>query len=497
MAGHASRRVTWPAAVGPVVFTVLAHLLLIGTPIGSDEGGFAMVARFVDAPGPYLYGPQFVDRPPLLFAIFGLAGSLGADGTRIVAAVAAVVCVLACMRAAHLIAGRVAATWTGWTAAALTSSALLLAQQLNGEILAGALVATSIVAVLQAERWQDRRPVLALVAAGLGGASAVGAVLVKQDFADALAFAAVFYLAGTRHARRRDRRAMGAYVVGILAVLPWVLDWTRTHHGLGALLTAVYGVRIAALHSLGTSDVVQWLAGIAIVLLVLASVVVLAGLARSRTSWRLIADHRLRMAYLAAVLVEVVGVAGGGTLSPHYLLALVPTLSVAVGVRVVRARAGRSGRPLVRTVAALLVLSTVLSDPVAAVVGSHRDNPDQAIASWLRQAARPSDTIAVPFTNADVIDLSGLRPAYPYSWSLLVRLEDPALGLFDRILASPRRPTWIVGWDTPVEIGLAPSDPTSDDLQRYYTDLGRVCGHRVWLLKGRLPQSPVRAADCD
>ena len=57
--------------------TVVVHLLSLTRRLGPDEGGFAMVARHWHEAGPFLYGPQWVDRPPGLIALFDAAQHLG------------------------------------------------------------------------------------------------------------------------------------------------------------------------------------------------------------------------------------------------------------------------------------------------------------------------------------------------------------------------------------------------------------------------------------
>jgi hypothetical protein len=59
--------------------------MFLSTRLGVDEGGFLAVAQHMGAPGRYLYGPLWVDRPPGLIAVFALAAHLGPYGARLVA----------------------------------------------------------------------------------------------------------------------------------------------------------------------------------------------------------------------------------------------------------------------------------------------------------------------------------------------------------------------------------------------------------------------------
>jgi hypothetical protein len=66
-----------------ILVAALLRLPFAGWPLGSDEGGCLLVARQWDGDGPLLYDGQWVDRPPILIAVFKL-GSLfgGAVGLR-------------------------------------------------------------------------------------------------------------------------------------------------------------------------------------------------------------------------------------------------------------------------------------------------------------------------------------------------------------------------------------------------------------------------------
>ena len=109
-----------------------------------------MVARYAGTSGGYLYGPQWVDRPPGLIGLFALADRLGPYGVRLTAALLAVGLVAAVAWAADAVGGKAAARWAAWTGFAFVSSVLLQAQRLNGELAAATFVAVSIAAVLHA-----------------------------------------------------------------------------------------------------------------------------------------------------------------------------------------------------------------------------------------------------------------------------------------------------------------------------------------------------------
>ena len=140
----------------PVLAVVVLHLPALNGTLGSDEGGFAMVARWVDRAGPYLYGTTWVDRPPLLIAVFRAATLLGPHGTRVMATALAALIVVTLAATARAIAGRAAGTWAAWAACALAGSTMLSAEELNGELIAIAFVGVAMVAAVHAVRGGSR-----------------------------------------------------------------------------------------------------------------------------------------------------------------------------------------------------------------------------------------------------------------------------------------------------------------------------------------------------
>ena len=190
-----------------VAMTLLLRLAVVGVPLTIDEAGYAYVAsQWADASGS-LYGNQWVDRPPLLFALFALVEPFGALGVRLLGCVAAVVVVLACAGAARTIAGARAGRWAGIVGAVLASSPLVQGHVVNAELPAIAFVCVAVLLLVQAFEPGRVAPVMALGA----GAAAACAVLVKQSFFDGAAFAGAFglvLLVSTRGAARR--RAIGA-----------------------------------------------------------------------------------------------------------------------------------------------------------------------------------------------------------------------------------------------------------------------------------------------
>ena len=506
LARHRRRVRARELVLHPVVLACLAtlglHALFLTRELGIDEGGFAVVARYSRAGGPYLYGPDWVDRPPGLIAVFGLAERLGPYGVRAAAALLALLLVGAVARAAQILAGRAAASWTAWTAFALSSSVLLQAQRLNGELVAASFVSVSVAAALGALRGAQRRGA-SLLLGGLSGAAASAAVLSKQNFVDGFVFVAVLLvLVGVQTARSPTtrivpvRQVASAFIAGACLPLAAAAMWSADHGGPRALLFALFGFRseaaavmarwspAAPLHRLGT-----------LVLLSLASGLLLLGghlLVRHRR--RLLRAAPVPWAITATVGVELVGIAAGGNFWPHYLIALVPMISLAVGLG---ARPRMSGRMTTRALAVAAVLVTVTVSPVVAVESQEASSEAYVTGHWVGNSAQPTDTITVPFSHSNVITASGLEPGYPYAWSLPVRTLDPHLRLLLRTLEGGAAPTWVVRWDAPDSWGLDPHDAVHQDLLAHYRHVATICGRAVWLhdgLQRRLAPVPRCAA---
>lgn len=467
----------------PATVTLALHLLFLSRALGSDEGGFAMVARFADRPGPYLYGPQWVDRPPGLIGVFAVADRLGPYGPRITAAVIATALVVTLSLLARTVAGPVACRWTAWAACALSSTVMFEGQALNGELIAALAVSIAMAGAMLAPRPRQRRS--AILLAVLAGAGAASAVMVKQNFVDAVAFTAVLWVLSLRRGLSCSRFALllAGWAAGAAVPVGAAIAWSQGRGGIGALGYAMFGFRLDATKvmtswSVATSQhraaQLAYLAlGSGLILLVLVVAV--------RNAHRLRRLDPLPWALVAAFTVEVAGIMAGESYWSHYLLGVLPTVALGVGLtarhREVLATATRR-----LTLTALAV--TVLVDLGVAGTAHAAPSSDTSVADWLHASAHAGDTIAVPFTHANVIDMSGLVPGYPYSWSLPVRTLDPRLTLLRSTLAGAHAPTWVVRWDPPHSWGLDPHNRIEKVLRRHYREVATACGHPVWLHDG-------------
>lgn len=486
------------AAVFATLTTLAVHLGFLTTAVGTDEGGYAAVARYWHHAGDQLYGPLFVDRPPGLILVFDLANHLGPYGIRILAALVATGLVAAVGWGAALIGGGIASSWASWVAAALACSTTLVAEQLNGELVASALVALTIAATVAASRRTTRGRSVDHYAL-LAGLAAMSAPLVKQNFFDGLAFVVVALIAPRRGSLSLDRRRFALrFALGAALPLAIAIAWALAHRGLGALLYSMYGFRYdahdvfarapASVHFDRIAEFLRLAAVTGILLLVLELLVLLL---RHRRRY-----EAVTLGLGAAFAVEVVGMVGGENYWPHYLIAIVPTVGIAAGLACAHGR--RAGLVLKVSAVAVVLASAVVTTQHLVLI---RETPGSAasVARWVRAAARPGDTIVVPSSNEQIIDETGLRPVYPYAWSLIVRTLDPHLRLLRTTLAGPQAPTWVVQWDRVNEWGLDPHARVPALLNAHYRIVARICSKAIWLHDGvqrTLPMERPRGSAC-
>src|SRR4051794_23387351 len=411
------------------------------TALGRDEGGIAFIARQWPGRQGSLYGAYWLDRPPLLVALYKLAGWGGDLGVRALGAVAAAALVLAVWRLGRAGAGEEAGRVAALMAALLSGSFALGAVQTPAELLAAVPSTLSVLCLVRGR----------LFAAGL---LAAGALLVKQSFLDAGVAGLAFLILS-----RRPRWWL-EYAAGVALPVAVLAAWNGS-----GFAYALVGFRLEALGTLAASslplqDRLGQLAGPALGSgLVVAVPAALAGIVRAR--------NRMLAAWLAGALI---GVLGGGSYWPHYLIQLVPVTCVGVALL-------RPPRVLLAAFAAISVAATLGG------LGYDHPHPPyrstRAVARYVRTHARPGDTQYVLYARANLLHYVGLPSPYPYHWSLMVRARPGAIPRLRRLLASPARPTWVVEWQPPDEWGLDPHGATARLLARHYRRAATVHGHPV------------------
>ena len=206
---------SWVIAMA--VGVCLAWLPFAGRSLSPDEAGYLIVGGQW-AEGSSLYGDFWVDRPPVLIAIFEAADALGgAVPLRLIGTLAAILTVIL-----SGVLGRIAAPerrsaplLTAGTAAVCVATPLFGATVVNGELLGLPFVVAGILAYVAAaaSRHQVRGFLLSLAA----GAAGAIAALVKQSMVDVFVVAAVLLF--TSGAARRKLPGLLAGALGTVAIV--------------------------------------------------------------------------------------------------------------------------------------------------------------------------------------------------------------------------------------------------------------------------------------
>lgn len=463
------RLVTLGVVLGAMLAALALRLPYLHVPLGPDEGGLSAIAQRWGSTAGSLYGASWVDRPPLLIGLFKLAIQAGPVGVRGLGAVAVGALVATASTVAAAIGGHRAARVAAVVAGVLGSAIALAAVFTPAELLASVLAAASVGGLVLAHRRERSRELLA------AGMLAAGALLIKQSFIDAAAAGAVFLAVTTARLRGRALPLIAAYAAGfVLPLIAAVAVVTALGGSAGQLLYALIGFRIRALGTLQASSLplqtrvlslARPLAGSGLALLLL---LVPPGLRRVR-------DHRLTATLGTWVGAATAGVLAGGSYWPHYLIQLVAPTAVLTAIALTR-----HSRIRVLLVAVALLVSTGVTVAGAVVVHARpRRTAELAVARYVRARARPGDTQYVMYARADLGYYLGLPSPYPYAWSLIDRGMPGAVPRLQHLLASPRRPTWVVEWQPPGKWGLDPAGVTARLLHQHYRRVARIAGRPV------------------
>lgn len=470
------------------VLAVLARLPALTRPVRADEAGFLLVARGWDPQADSPFGTYWVDRPPLLIAVFrGLDDLGGVTALRLVGALLAGVAVVLAARLAAEVGPPRCVPWAAGIAAALLSNPMIDVVAVKGELLAVPVLLGSMLLTLLAVR---RTSAWLALAAGLAGGLAVG---LKQNLVTALVFAAVLLVIGAltgRLSRGLAVRLGAAGLAGATLPLLGTVLWARVEGvRLSAVWYASYGFRSDAARVIadGAADAPvrrAWiLLAIALgtgLLLVLGGLVV-----HLRALWR--DQPPLVAATLAVVAVDVVALVGGGSYWQDYLTPLVPGAVLCVALVAGRSDApGRRMRLLVGAAGVSAAAAMAFWLGWNATGQQEFDEVDTGDA--LAQAADPGDTLVVFGGRADLQWASGLGSPYPYLWSLPMRTRDPGYADLTTLLGGEDAPTWLIEWVS-FDAWTGPSGAGVADLERVvaerYVEHGTTCnGQPIYLLRG-------------
>ncbi|WP_182524481.1 hypothetical protein [Nocardioides dongkuii] len=482
-----------------VVLAAAAAFLLrmpgLTRPVRADEAGFLLVGRSWDPMPDSVFGHYFVDRPPLLIAIFEASDAIGGPHfIRVLGAIACAALVLAAAWAARLVAGVRAARWTAVCVAAITTNAVIDAVAVKGELLGLPFVMAGCALAILALR---RRSVpLALLAGLLAGT----APHIKQNLLGGLVFAGTLLLvsAATRQLPVRDLlRLSAAGLAGAAIPLAVTIGWALAAGvRLETLWYAVAGFRsdASAVIAMASPSAPVWRLGVLLTAAVVAGMLVVLGgfVVHIRDEWA--HDRAITAATGALLAFDATALLIGGSFWRDYLFPLLPATALAAALLV------RHGDRRGRTMRGVIVGAALSS--VACLVGwtaynalgmqeFHEHDTGAAIA----EVAEPDDTLVVFGGRADLVLASGLRSPYQHLWSLPMRTLDPDLEELTALVEGPDAPTWLVEW---VDFDLWDEDAGrrfADVVEERYVEHGTGCDDRpVYLLRG-VDRAPVRP-DC-
>ena len=450
-----------------------------------DEGGMLVVAREWHTGGPYLYGHYFLARPPLIMLFFRLAGALGGIvALRLLGLGLVAVVVASAAWAGASLSGRRGAVTAALVAAALLTNPMLGSREIDAETVGLPFGMAATACLLAAYRRPGRSRAWLLVA---GGALAVGALLSKQNLADSLAFGVVLVL-GPAVTRKGGFRAaitdLGWLAVGIIVPVLATLVWAATASpGIHELGYELYGFRAQGgqavfsqpTHAQGDrlNNLVDSSIRSGIVPVLLASLWLLG----RRRWWR----DPITLALLAMLVTALVGVAGGGQYWIHYLLGLVPVIALLAAYAV-----GQVAVP--RLLGAFVAASVVITGYHVTDAWRSRQPADESWVGgstvWLDDMKRPGDSMVVLYGNAALYETSRIHPAYPYMWTLPMRVLDPHLADLRTLLSGKDAPTFVLVPSTLDSWNIDPQGLMQHTLDLHYRVVAFVCGSPVYLRDG-------------
>ncbi len=473
-----------PRRHAPVLLAVLAvvavRLPTLTDPLSPDEGGFLLVGGQWHAGGGSLYGAYWVDRPPLLLAIFALAHALGGPlALRLIGCVAAASVVALAGVLGHRYAGSRGAGWTAAVAAGLVAMPGFNSSQVSGELLAIPWVLGGVTAFLLAADQPTARRRTGLLA--LAGGCGAAAFLVKQSFVDVFVLVAV--LVAARAVADRSwagvRRDLPAFAAGAVVVAGLVLGLASTRGtspaGLWEAVVSFRADASALIASSASSATSERLSRYPLVLLSTGAAAIVA-LFLVRVVRR---PEPVTLAALALLAWESAAVLLGGSYWLHYLMGLVPGLVLATTL-LLRDRGRLSFA--VRTLAVYVVAFALVATVTEVTQPSSLSDPDVA-GRWLADKVEVGDTAVVAYGAPNILQRAGVSSPYADLWSLPVRVRDPRLQRLTGVLVGPQAPDWLLVYHTLETWGIQPGRAERAVAQRY-RQVAEVCGYRVYLRDG-------------
>jgi hypothetical protein len=504
-AGESEPRASTPSdawsVAGLAVLAVILRFPSLLWPLMPDESGFTLVARHWHPAAENMYGTYWVDRPPMLIALFKISDWLGGPyGPRVAGCLLAAGMGVAAYRTGHLIGGRTVARWTGVACVALMSQPDFTMWSAKSESLGVPFAMASCMLIVDAlYRPPGRARTLAAFAAGLAGAVALG---MKQNLCGPEVFGLVAFVLSLRErrfapgeARRVAAAGAAGFAVPIAAVVAWAL---AAGVGLSTVGDMLFGFRGRAFEVILDGDMSAPLARaheMAQLFLTTGMAVVVVWFVASLPA--LYRAHRELVPAVGAMLaVDGGSLALSGGYWASNILPLIPGLTIMLALA---ASTGRLRFVVSRAVASVLAASCVCllaSYAYTHTLGDSGGPTAHYTGVAIADVARPTDTIVAVYDRADIVLASGLTDPYEHLWSLPTRTLDPELTQLKALLRSAAPPTWVVEWSNADSYGLDADGSLEALIEQRYVERPAPCEGSVWLLKGvsRPPFSPV---DCD
>lgn len=505
-------RAVWTIAV----LAALARFPGALWPLRPDEAGFLLVARSWHPTADSLYGPYFVDRPPLLIAVVkAVDAAAGPYALRLVAALGCSVAVLLAAACAREIAHHArhpapaqlvdrAAVGAAALVAAFLATPQIDVVAAKGELLGVPVLLAGHLCALRAVRTASWRHA---AAAGFLGAVALG---LKQSLIGTLVLMGAMLIAAlVRHrlGARDFTRLAAATALGAAIPLGATAAWAvAAGVRLETLWRTVVTFRSEASRVLldqPSGAVSERAATLALVFGTTGMLlIVVAFVVRSRRIAATLPGVGAAICVLAAS--DLAAVATSGSYWRPYLFALVPTLGLMWACAVLAGSPRTADEPARhRPRLGLGVVGACAASAVISLIGFMAiwwvgPPPQQALLGHeLGRVSQPGDSLLVYGGRADVQWASGLPSPYEHLWSLPMRTLDPDLSELRAVLAGPDAPTWLVevaridAWS---ELG---TKPIKEELLSRYTYLGTVCGGLGVYRLDSAPPSPPISPPCD
>jgi hypothetical protein len=410
----------------------------------------------------------------------------GIIALRILGVLVAVISVLLLTSTARRAFGDRAATVTAVAAAALLATPLYGAIDVNGELMALPFLALGLRAATEAVLSTDEKR--ARISALVTGVAAMCALLVKQNIADVLIFAAVFWLLSWRLKKLTGRQLLervGFAAIGAVIAYAVVMLWAIAHGTSPVdVYDATYPFRVKAARVIADNPLVAEIAGERLGGLgrsfITTGAPLIALLFAARGIWKA-QSTAFAWALVAIIGWSVFSVLAGGSYWTHYLVESIPAAALAIGsVAVASPR-------LTKAVIAVVAASTLVAGSVAA--SDPPATPGTTIGDAFKHVKQPGDTLFAAFGDAEILRESEMTSPYQYLWSLPARTLDPKLDELRGILNGPEAPTWVIIRGSSTKTRLKDGGAFAVIESRYHL-VGKVCDREVYLLDSVVRDTP-------